>query len=356
MRITLTILLIISLFKPVCACKCDLSLLTTNEKIQSSNYIALIKVKNIISLGSHEYYKVIVDELILYKGKSTHEIIVSGANRFLDSNYWTSCDIDIHINEEWLIYSKDSTEEVHLRACSFSFQYKDKDGYRDIMDSFRIKILNETSEYFRKPVITYSIYEGLMKHYFPNGKLEFEMNYKKGLRQGESRYYYPSGLLNGMENYDHGKLNGIQKKYYADGALNFIKHYERGIEVDSSNFYAYDIFTRRYYIWMSFFRAKNGVILNSKSFILPAKFLLTLKPHYLWTETIYDTVSKNTSLMYYYPNGNIQSFYKYNKDKGEIGDEIYYSEEGYVIKILRSKKGEQAKVIYMDTSYHPTLK
>lgn len=339
--------------KPVSACRCDLNMSTTIENIQRSNYVSLVKVKNILPTDSKECYKIVIEELILYKGKSTNEIMVSGANKKLDPTYWTSCDLGLEINDEWVIFSDDSSGKIWLTPCTKSFRYKDKNGYRDFMDDYKTKRLNEINTYFNKPLINYCINNGVLIHYYPNGKMEFELTYKKGIRQGVSKYFFPNGAINGMEFYKNGRLEGIQKGYFVEGTLNFIRHYRHGIEVDSSNYYEYNIDSGKYYLGFTTYRNKKGEFLHSKSFVIPGKFILTEKHYYLRDEVIYDTVSKNTSFISYYPNGVVKSFYKMSKDGEYAGDEINYNEEGYVIKILRIKKGEKNKIIYIDTAYWP---
>lgn len=356
LRITLSIILAFLSFTPASACRCDLITSTTIENIQNANYISLIKVKNILSAGSREYFKIIIDELVLYEGNSTNEILVTGANKSIDSTYWTSCDLGIEINDEWLIYSNESSGKTWLLPCSKSFRYKDKYGYRDFMDGNKTKTLNEINNYFNKPLINYSINNGVLDHYYPNGKMEFELTYEEGIKQGVSRYYFPNGAINGIEYYKDGRLEGIQKRYFMEGTLDFIKHFRNGIEVDSSNYYEYNIDSGKYYMWFTSYRNVNGEFLHSKSFVIPGKFILTKKLYYLRDEIIYDTVSKNTSHISYYPNGIVKIFYKMNEDHEQIGDEIEYNEKGNVIKKLRVKKGTKNKIIYIDTTYWPNYK
>ncbi len=179
MRIILRILFIILLATPVAACKCDISL-STSANIESVSYVALVKVKNILSINSKDYYKIVVEELILYKGSSTSEILVAGGNPAVDPNSWTSCDLGIEINDEWLIYGNELDGKIHTSLCSHSFPYKDKNGYRDLMGAYKIKTLNEINTYFKKPLIDYSINKGMLKLYYPNGQEECEIKFKKG--------------------------------------------------------------------------------------------------------------------------------------------------------------------------------
>ncbi len=78
--------------------------------------------------------------------------------------------------------------------------------------------------------------------------------------------------------------------------------------------------------------------------------------YHLEREMIFDSVLKQYSIISYYPSGVVRDVYKKNEKNEEVGDEISYSEEGYVTKILRIKKGEQNKFIYVDSLYWPNYK
>lgn len=353
MKIALIILLGLSLANPVAACHCDLSR-SVIENIEKVSYVSLVKVKNILSIGSHDFHKIVVEELVLYKGHSTNEILVSGGNKLADPNFYTSCDLGMELNDEWVIFGTESEGKIETFACAHTFRYKDKNGYRDFMGGYQIKMLNELNKYFDKPLIDYSVYnKGVLRLYYPNGKQECVIRYKKGAKQGESKYYFPDGMLNGTEYYNRGKLDGVQKNYTHDGALSTIKHFNNGIEIDTSNYYRYSLDSARNYLWFTEFHDKNGVFLHLKSYTIPDKYLPFDSHYVLHHEFVYDTVTKLTSYIEYYPSGMQKTFYKMNSDHQEVGDIIDYSEEGFVTKILRIKKGEKNKIIYIDTKYWP---
>lgn len=72
------------------------------------------------------------------------------------------------------------------------------------------------------------ILEGTSFWYYENGNLKTEKNYSNGKLTGISRNYYDSGLIKDETHYLDGVLNGIYKSYYENGGLNEIINYESG--------------------------------------------------------------------------------------------------------------------------------
>ena len=60
---------------------------------------------------------------------------------------------------------------------------------------------------------------GLLKTYFPTGKVQAEVNYANGMRDGKYKIYYESGALRSAGVYLNGKANGRLTNYYEDGTL-----------------------------------------------------------------------------------------------------------------------------------------
>lgn len=60
---------------------------------------------------------------------------------------------------------------------------------------------------------------GMLKTYFPSGKVDAEINYANGVRDGKYRLYYESGALRSSGVYQNGKINGNLTSYYEDGTL-----------------------------------------------------------------------------------------------------------------------------------------
>ena len=60
---------------------------------------------------------------------------------------------------------------------------------------------------------------GMLKVYFPSGKVEAEINYANGVKDGKYKLYYESGALRSSGVYLNGKTNGRLTSYYEDGTL-----------------------------------------------------------------------------------------------------------------------------------------
>lgn len=357
-RISVVLLLLLSSIATR-ACICMHS--SFKEEIDRSNYISLARVLDIVSIGSKREYKVKIEELVLYKGNSVNQVFVNGANRFLDSTFFTSCDIDFKIGQEWVIFGFAKNDSTKTDYCSGTFNYKDELGYRDIMGAYRIEKLNALNQQFNKPLITFLSKTKRLQLFYPNGQLELDAQFKNGERHGVSTYYYPNGVLRGEQFYAKGKLHGIQRMFFQEGTLDNVRHYEYGVEVDSTNYYEFNRDSGRYYLHSTSFRTKKGVMLSSKIFTIPINygpsgFIFNSTQHYLRSEVLHDTLTENTTYINYHPNGMIQNQYKLNKKREYIGDEITYDENGYVIKILRMKKGEKNKIIYIDKKHWPNYK
>jgi len=78
---------------------------------------------------------------------------------------------------------------------------------------------------------------GIVKDYYEDGKLKFEIHYKGGRFEGISKYYYENGKLISEAKFKNGKLEGISVIYYESGALNSEINYKNGEMEGSSKFY-----------------------------------------------------------------------------------------------------------------------
>lgn len=59
----------------------------------------------------------------------------------------------------------------------------------------------------------------IKKEYYPNGRLETEIPYKDGRRNGIAKEYYPNGKLQWEATFVSDKINGSEKVYYESGKL-----------------------------------------------------------------------------------------------------------------------------------------
>jgi len=68
--------------------------------------------------------------------------------------------------------------------------------------------------------------DGVVKDFFPNGKLFESSTYVQGVKHGPSTKFYESGVLSQETVYDSGKIDGVQKKYRKDGKLAYEMYYD----------------------------------------------------------------------------------------------------------------------------------
>lgn len=70
---------------------------------------------------------------------------------------------------------------------------------------------------------------GMVKAYFPSGKVQAEVNYVNGVRDGKYKIYYESGALRSAGVYLNGNANGSLTSYYEDGTLETETHVSDGV-------------------------------------------------------------------------------------------------------------------------------
>jgi TonB family protein len=70
--------------------------------------------------------------------------------------------------------------------------------------------------------------DGLVKSYFPNDKIESEINYVNKVKEGPAKYYYPNGHIRQELSYVNGKVDGLVKEYFENGILKLTYTLENG--------------------------------------------------------------------------------------------------------------------------------
>jgi TonB family protein len=91
-----------------------------------------------------------------------------------------------------------------------------------------MKILNTTLFSILFLCFTINAQDGVLKSYYPDGKLESEINFKNNIREGEAKFYYPSGNLEEERFYFNGKIEGLVKIYHENGKLKELRNIESG--------------------------------------------------------------------------------------------------------------------------------
>ena len=69
---------------------------------------------------------------------------------------------------------------------------------------------------------------GIVKEFFPSGKVAAEVPYKNGVRKGAGKMFYESGKLYATETYDV-TLNGPTVTYYDTGVVQAKLNYKDGL-------------------------------------------------------------------------------------------------------------------------------
>ena len=57
-------------------------------------------------------------------------------------------------------------------------------------------------------IVCFSSCSKVQKTYYPNGKIESEVTWRKGQMQGKAVWYYEHGQKRMEAHYDHGRLQG----------------------------------------------------------------------------------------------------------------------------------------------------
>ena len=61
--------------------------------------------------------------------------------------------------------------------------------------------------------------QGLIKSYYPDGKVQSEINYSNNIRNGDAKFYFENGNLEKTLTYVNGRVDGLVKEYYENGKL-----------------------------------------------------------------------------------------------------------------------------------------
>jgi antitoxin component YwqK of YwqJK toxin-antitoxin module len=69
------------------------------------------------------------------------------------------------------------------------------------------------------PLISLESTNGVLKAYFPNGKVSREATYSDGVKTGSDKIYYVNGALRSEETTEYTVSEGLSKEYYANGKL-----------------------------------------------------------------------------------------------------------------------------------------
>lgn len=71
--------------------------------------------------------------------------------------------------------------------------------------------------------------EGLMKGFYPSGKVRQTFTYKNGFREDSAKWFYEEGQVFRSTPYRKDTVDGIQKQYYRNGRLKAKLGYKKGL-------------------------------------------------------------------------------------------------------------------------------
>lgn len=97
--------------------------------------------------------------------------------------------------------------------------------------------VNSWNELLRKGDIFFSKssklpFTGILKNYYPSGKLSLIDNFKDGKQHGEFKRFYENGniLMRGL--FSNGKQDGLWEEFHEDGSVYWKLRYNKGQEED----------------------------------------------------------------------------------------------------------------------------
>jgi TonB family protein len=85
-----------------------------------------------------------------------------------------------------------------------------------------------------------SAQDGLVKTYFPNGKIQSEITYINKIREGGAKFYFENGNIRQEYSYVNGKVEGLVKEYYENGKLKLTYNIENGKKEGRVSFFKED--------------------------------------------------------------------------------------------------------------------
>ncbi|MDH7603547.1 MAG: TonB family protein [Melioribacter sp.] len=78
---------------------------------------------------------------------------------------------------------------------------------------------------------------GIIRSYYPDGNLYYEISYVNDVLDGTSYWYYPNGNLKLMKEFSKGKLNGYVREFYESGLIKEEFYVKDGIKDGTHRIY-----------------------------------------------------------------------------------------------------------------------
>lgn len=216
------------------SCMClEQTLFVTKEELKEYDFIAHVFIQN------DDNYK--IDATYGYKMRIvTLEIkileLLKGdtVSTILEYDTFSSCDLGIFKNEEWLLFAKKNKKgKLSIGACSRAIKYRKKNGQRYSLDG--MSSLNKIKKWLEYPLNENE--DGDFKTYYKNGQLELLENYENGQLNGTRKIWYPNGQMMTIANYKNGELNGKCLDYFENGQIEAERYYSHGKQIGISKYY-----------------------------------------------------------------------------------------------------------------------
>jgi antitoxin component YwqK of YwqJK toxin-antitoxin module len=318
-------------FAVTLGCSCSVPALNA-DYINKTAYIGLVKIKKIIpgsaknTSGFNESYLVDIEEIQHFKGTVIKRMAVSGYHQKLTPGRWSSCDLNVQENQEWVVFGyTDSSGTPNLSMCTHSVIYRSETGLRDWVQKRGFNELAILYNHFNINRLTQT-----ENTYYSSGAPEVVNSYKNTKKSGLTTYYYPNGELLGKVNYKKDSLDGKSVWFNADGSIKSRSTFKSGKLIDSS-----------------FLNTEKGEsfvvnIYNRKGSIKKYLLYQGFDKRFLYNETIYNKgkVIKNIirnenekieTVAYMKDNGNTNYEEEFNLE-GKLTRRRYWDDHGKLIK------------------------
>lgn len=223
-KLVLTILLVLSAVNAI-ACTCAPQLdFKSKDDLKPYDFVALVQVIKVPPKTGNRFMNLRVSGNIgikineLFKGDTTSVLY--------DESFNNDCAFDLHLGEQWLFIGTRYKGKTIIDKCGYSRIYSDSTGKRDwsyFRGLERLDMLRHLYDHAITPNLANKIY-------YPNGKVEIEQRFKRGLLTGIRKIYYPTGLLYVAEKFKDGKRVAFRNIYHPSGQLINQTIYKNGLK------------------------------------------------------------------------------------------------------------------------------
>jgi len=208
--------------------------------IDEYDYVALVEVVGVLKSDLYKignpneppkpiFHEIKVKTIEQYKGRNQDFLIVLGGNNKYNVG-WTSCDMNIEIGAQWIIYGEIFKQRISTNYCTSSIQHKNPKLEIDFKHNKSTNRLKELEKTFRSNVRDKPT--GVLQRFYDNGKKQLVETYNHNSELvGNRQAFYSNGQLMLDEFYSAGLKNGTLTWYYKDGTLHRTSTFKMGKEI-----------------------------------------------------------------------------------------------------------------------------